>query len=62
MRGESCDFLAEGYYTAKALVELAERYSVDRPICRGVYEVLYEGRDIREGLESLFKRSLKNEF
>ena len=62
VRGEPCDFLAEGYYTAKALVELADRYGVDLPICRGVYQVLYEGRDIHEGLEALFNRSLKKEF
>ncbi|MBQ9086335.1 MAG: NAD(P)H-dependent glycerol-3-phosphate dehydrogenase [Clostridia bacterium] len=62
VRGESCDFLAEGYYTAKALVQLADRYGVELPICRGVYEVLYEGRDLREGLGSLFQRSLKQEF
>ena len=62
VRGEACDFLAEGYYTAKALVELADRYGVDLPICRGVYQVLYEGRDIHEGLEALFNRSLKKEF
>ena len=62
VRGEPCDFLAEGYYTAKALVELADRYCVDLPICRGVYQVLYEGRDLREGLDALFKRSLKDEF
>jgi hypothetical protein len=44
------------------VAELADRYCVDLPICRGVYQVLYEGRDLREGLDALFKRSLKDEF
>ena len=62
VRGESCDFLAEGYYTVKALVELSDRFGVELPICRAIYGVLYEGEDIEENLKSLFHRSLKKEF
>lgn len=60
--GESCDFLAEGYYTVRALVELSERYAVELPICRTVYRVLYEGADPETALGGLFHRSLKQEF
>ena len=62
VRGESADFLAEGYFTVKALVELGDRYGVELPICSAVYSVLYEGGDIKEKLSALFTRSLKKEF
>ena len=62
VRGERGDFLAEGYYTVKALVELGEKYKVDLPICNTVYSVLYENADIKERLNILFSRSLKKEF
>lgn len=60
--GEECDFLAEGYYTVKALVGLSERYGVELPICQTIYNVLYEGADRDEALGALFHRSLKQEF
>lgn len=60
--GKPYTALAEGYYTVKALRELSEKHGVDLPICGAVYEVLYEKRDPREALESLFMRSLKQEF
>lgn len=62
VKGEDCSFLAEGYYTVKAMVELSVTYGVDLPICRAVYEALYEGREPSEALNELFHRTLKNEF
>lgn len=62
VRGEAYDKLAEGYYTAKAMVKLGAQYGVDLPICRGVYSVIYEGRNVREILGELLGRSIKNEF
>lgn len=62
VRGESADFLAEGYFTVKALVELGDMYGVELPICSAVYSVLYEGEDIKEKIGALFTRSLKKEF
>lgn len=62
VRGEAHEGLAEGYYTVKALIELAEKYSVELPICRAVYRVIYEGASPTEEMEMLFSRSLKNEF
>ena len=56
------DKLAEGYYTVKAILELAEKYDVELPICEAVYKVLYENAEIEETLKSLFTRSLKSEF
>lgn len=62
VKGKHCDFLAEGYYTAKALEELSKKYAVELPICHTVYSVLYEGADIKQSLDDLFNRSLKKEF
>ena len=46
----------------RAVVELAEKLQVEVPICNMVYQVLYKGKEPREGLELLFQRSLKEEF
>ena len=59
--GEKFDKLAEGYYTADALVRLGARYQVELPICEAVYAVLYRGADEKETIDGLFSRSLKNE-
>ncbi len=61
-KGESYDQLAEGYYTAKAMMDLAERYDVELPICTAVYRVLYENAPPKDALQALFDRSLKMEF
>ena len=61
-KGEQYGSLAEGYYTVKAILKLAEEYKVDLPICSAVYDVLYNGKDTDETLQNLFTRSLKNEF
>lgn len=62
VRGENYGELAEGYYTVKALMLLQDRYSVELPICRAVYRILYEKANAKDELEALFERSLKNEF
>ncbi len=62
VKGEPFEELAEGRATVKALVALGSKYGVSLPICRGVHQVLYEGADPKETLDSLFSRSLKNEF
>ena len=62
VKGERMEKLAEGYYTAKALRELAREYAVDMPICGAVYEIIYEGKDAKTTFSSLFERSIKTEF
>ena len=63
-RGFSADqnFLAEGFYTAKALMALSEKTGVELPICDAVYKVLYENANAEEMLKKLFLRSVKVEF
>ena len=62
VKGESYTELAEGYYTVKALCEMARQKGVELPICQAVYETLYEGADVTQQMSSLFTRSLKREF
>ena len=61
-KGEKFEALAEGYYTVKALMKLSEEKKVELPICRAVYGMLYENLDIAEGMDTLFNRSIKQEF
>ena len=62
VKGEKYDKLAEGYYTAKAIMKLADKYGVDMPICHAVYTVLYDGVQPKDAMHDLFERSLKPEF
>lgn len=62
VKGEKFDRLAEGYYTASALKTLAEQTGTELPICSGIYDILYHGRDFQEVLDKLFHRSTKTEF
>lgn len=54
--------LAEGFYTVRALMNLGKNYGVDLPITAAVYDILYQGKEPKEVLDSLFTRSVKNEF
>jgi len=60
--GKAYAELAEGVHTAKALIALEAQTGVELPICHAVYSVLYEGADIGQSLDRLFRRSLKMEF
>lgn len=53
--------LAEGIFTARALVDLAGRHGVDMPICRAVRDVLERAISIGEAVEILLARPLKAE-
>lgn len=54
--------LAEGYFTTKALMDLSEKYDVDLPITKAVYDIIYNNKNPKEVLDYLFKRSIKMEF
>ena len=62
IKKEAYDQLAEGYYTVQALMDLEKQYQVELPICRSVYEILYEEKEPALALNELFGRSLKDEF
>mgnify|MGYP000886066766 CR=1 FL=1 len=63
VRGTAGEFhkIAEGVYTAEALMELSEQYNVDLPISTTVYEIVTKGRDPRVQLTQLFLRATKSE-
>jgi glycerol-3-phosphate dehydrogenase (NAD(P)+) len=62
IKGEPFSDLAEGYYTVKAMLKLGSQYGVDLPICKGVYDILYENMEAEVVLNALFRRTLKNEY
>jgi glycerol-3-phosphate dehydrogenase (NAD(P)+) len=53
--------VAEGAYTVRAAVALADRHGVDMPIAREVHAVLYEGKDVRASVVDLLARESKDE-
>lgn len=67
-RGESVDdalkstkSVVEGVYTCKSVTGLAERYHVEMPITRAVYEVIFENKSVSAAIHSLMTRELKSE-
>ena len=61
-QGKEYAQLAEGYYTVRALMSLANTLDVELPICGAVSGILYENMPPQEALNVLFSRSLKQEF
>lgn len=62
IKGERYTDLAEGYFTVAALQKMSAEYRVELPICRAVYEILYEKKDPFETLNQLFSRPIREEF
>ncbi|MBQ8750874.1 MAG: glycerol-3-phosphate dehydrogenase [Alphaproteobacteria bacterium] len=61
-KGEDFGKLAEGYYTLKAVKNIADKEGINMPICQALYKGVYEGADIKETIRSMFDRDLKHEF
>jgi glycerol-3-phosphate dehydrogenase (NAD(P)+) len=53
--------VAEGYYTADAIVKLAQKIEIDMPICSAVYETLHKEKAIDYVIKGLLERPLKSE-
>lgn len=58
---ESRSAVTEGFYTAKALMTLAQRNAVDMPICQSVYECLAEEQNFDEAIEKMLDRPVRKE-
>jgi len=56
------DSVVEGTSTCKSVIALADRYGVEMPITRAVYEVLFEGKPVPAAIEDLMSRRLKAEY
>lgn len=61
-KGEGFGKLAEGYYTLKAVKNIADRENINMPICQALYKAVYEGADVKHTIRSMFDRDLKHEF
>ena len=51
----------EGVNAARAAVSLAQRFSVDMPICREICAILFEDKSPRDAVAGLMTRALKSE-
>lgn len=67
-QGQDIDYIlnhmgmvVEGYYTTKAAYELSRELNVSMPITESIYEVLYEGMDIKDAVNQIMRRDLKSE-
>lgn len=57
----SMEAVAEGYPTCRSAYQLARRHNVSTPIIAEVYAMLYEGKDVHQGVRDLMSRALKAE-
>ncbi len=54
--GKEFSKLAEGVATLQSLKYLSQKYQVELPICSAIYDILFEKKDAKETLLSLFLR------
>jgi glycerol-3-phosphate dehydrogenase (NAD(P)+) len=53
--------VAEGAYTVRAAIALADRHEVEMPIANEVHAVLYESKDVRASIDDLLARESRDE-
>ncbi len=58
---EEIQQVVEGVLAAKAVKQVADRMSVEMPICQEIYKILYDGVPPREAVGALMGRALKPE-
>ncbi|MCT4598744.1 MAG: NAD(P)H-dependent glycerol-3-phosphate dehydrogenase [Vallitalea sp.] len=59
---EEVKMVVEGVFTAKAALDLANKYNVEMPIIKKVNEVLFTGKDTKKAVEELMIRDKKIEY
>ena len=62
IKNEPYDKLAEGAATVAAMMKLGKQYNVELPICKSVYDVIYNKKDPDTAMWELFRRTPKGEF
>ena len=62
VKGEKTEKYCEGYYTLKAVYEMGKDFNIDLPITDVLYDIVYNNKPIKDCLNSLFSRDLKEEF
>ena len=60
--GEIYTKLAEGIKTSSAILNLAQRYGVDMPICKAVSDAVNGRKSPKNAISDLFLRKIKYEF
>ncbi len=58
---ESHDYVAEGYFTSKSALDLANKLGVEMPIVEQVNKVFYEAKDPQKAIIELMSRKAKTE-
>ena len=58
---EEVGAVVEGYYAAESVHQLAAGKNVEMPICNCVYDVLYQGKQVRDVVAELMTRAKKDE-
>ena len=58
---ENMGMVVEGVETCKAVYELAKEKNIEMPITTAVYNVLYNGHDVRKEIQCLMGREYKSE-
>ncbi len=53
--------IVEGVHSARAGLELSEKYGIETPIIRAVGDVLFEGKAPRMAVDELMQRVKKDE-
>ncbi|MBO0421574.1 glycerol-3-phosphate dehydrogenase [Enterococcus plantarum] len=58
---ENMGMIVEGVSTTKAAYELSQQLDVDMPITEAIYNVLYEGQDVKQAAKEIMLRDGKTE-
>jgi len=53
--------VVEGLPAARAVYDVAQRLTVDMPICQEVYRVMHEGKPVRAAVQALMGREVRSE-
>lgn len=62
VRGQQFDKLAEGYYTAQALLNLAQQHDLKLPIIEAITNVIHHDHDVKTEVKHLFATPPTAEF
>ena len=53
--------MVEGVRNAVSINSLAERHQIEMPLCRAVYEIIYEGVSCASAFQGLLERDLPDQ-
>ena len=53
--------VVEGYYALDAAVEMSQKYGVEMPITKAVYDIIHNGLSPKDAVIALMERDIKNE-